>query len=296
MTAQNVALQEADFPGLYQAADSASLRGQRHFMRAVKWRLLSVLLAAAFGLLTTYSHYYAIASALAFLSALLIELYILKEKPERVWYDGRALAESAKSLTWRYAVGAAPYQIGSATEDAAERFRQQIRELLRDAPQTGITATDAPVVSKAVRRLRSSPLCERRRAYLQGRIIDQQCWYAKKAEFNRIRALRWRLVLLGVELAGFLAAMIHVSQVINIDLAGVAAALIGAGAAWLTTKQHESLAHAYSFTSNELSIIRDRLEGMDHEDEDLWSTEIGDAEEAISREHTMWRASRSSVR
>lgn len=43
-----------------------------------------------------------------------------------------------------------------------------------------------------------------------------------------------------------------------------------------------------------LSAIHDRLQ-MIH-DEAEWASEVEQAEEAISREHTLWRASRSSLR
>jgi hypothetical protein len=37
------------------------------------------------------------------------ELNVRSVRPEDRWYDGRALAESAKSLVWRYSVGGLPF-------------------------------------------------------------------------------------------------------------------------------------------------------------------------------------------
>lgn len=56
-------------------------------------------------------------------------------------------------------------------------------------------------------------------------------------------------------------------------------------------KQHESLATAYALASSELRSIADLLHGVEKEEE--WAKFIDEAEGAISREHTMWRAARS---
>ncbi|MEU1012302.1 hypothetical protein [Streptomyces sp. NPDC005890] len=65
----------------------------------------------------------------------------------------------------------------------------------------------------------------------------------------------------------------------------------GAGVAWFAVRQYETLGRAYTFAATELSIIHGRLSQAD---EDGWAQEEADAEEAISREHTMWRASRGA--
>ncbi|GGQ08215.1 hypothetical protein GCM10010279_14660 [Streptomyces mutabilis] len=55
-----------------------------------------------------------------------------------------------------------------------------------------------------------------------------------------------------------------------------------AGSAWLAVRRHETLGRACTFAATELSVIHERL------------AKVPDAEEAISREHTMWRASRGA--
>nr|WP_275934633.1 SLATT domain-containing protein [Curtobacterium citreum] len=79
-----------------------------------------------------------------------------------------------------------------------------------------------------------------------------------------------------------------------LPLAGVvtAAAFIGAGAAWLALKQHTTLESAYSLTAAELQKQDATLTSAT---KDEWAAALADAEEAISREHTMWLASRSDL-
>jgi hypothetical protein len=103
---------EGEFPALYRAADWNSLAGQRRYLTATGLRLAMLVAAAIFGLFswrTGGGDVAGIAAAGAFGVALLSELYLLQERPDRVWYDGRAAAESAKTLTWRYMVGGNPF-------------------------------------------------------------------------------------------------------------------------------------------------------------------------------------------
>jgi hypothetical protein len=69
------------------------------------------------------------------------------------------------------------------------------------------------------------------------------------------------------------------------------AAALAAGSAWFAVRQYETLGRAYVFAATELSVIHQRLLLAG---EDSWAQEVADAEEAISREHTMWRASRGA--
>jgi hypothetical protein len=51
----------------------------------------------------------AVATVVALVGAVIVEIWLLTDRPEQAWYDGRALAESAKTLAWRFAVGSAPF-------------------------------------------------------------------------------------------------------------------------------------------------------------------------------------------
>lgn len=76
----------------------------------------------------------------------------------------------------------------------------------------------------------------------------------------------------------------------EVDLAGLCAAVVASGAAWVALKQFTTLASAYSTTAAELALQASRLEVVEEVD---WSVKVVDAEEAISREHTLWLASRT---
>jgi SMODS and SLOG-associating 2TM effector domain 3/SMODS and SLOG-associating 2TM effector domain 1 len=288
-------LPDSALPGLFQGADRLSLQGQNRFLLASRVRLVLIVVAAAGGAfsLQVMARFdvAALTTVIALVGAIVTEVWLLVEKPELDWYDGRALAESAKTLTWRYAVGAAPFE--DMRDRAAEgRFVDELETLLREAPSTAVAPTAAPAVSNELRQLRDAPLRERRESYLQYRIDEQSRWYTGKSEWNVGRARRWRVVLLVLEAVGVVAALVRTVGLVELDVAGIVAALVGAAAAWLATKQHDGLGRAYAFAANELSLARARLVRVVTQAE--WAREAADAEEAISREHTMWRASRSS--
>lgn len=233
-------------------------------------------------------------TVLALVGALVLEIWLLTERPDKTWYDGRALAESAKTIGWRYAVGGAPFPV-NVNEPAAEgAVTEQLKKLLRDVPDAKIDPSVAPAISQAMRSLRGKNITDRKQSYLRARIIDQQQWYTSKARWNQKRAIYWRIGMLGAEVVGISVALVRTLGFIDVDLVGIVAAVVATGAAWLAVKQHDSLSRAYAFAANELGIVRTRLESI--EDEDVWAKEVGDAEEAISREHTMWRASRSTLK
>ena len=81
---------------------------------------------------------------------------------------------------------------------------------------------------------------------------------------------------------------------IEFDVLGVCATLAAAIGAWLEMGQHESLARAYAIAAHELAAIRDLVPWQETEED--WAQFVGSAEEAVSREHTMWRASRAPDR
>jgi hypothetical protein len=293
-TAVGPRLNDEDLPGLFEAADTASVRGQRQYLRMTTLRLWLAIAAAALGVFPVKVgdiDLAAIATALALVGVVLTEKGLQTEKPEEHWYDGRTLAESAKSLAWRFNVGAVPFQLGGDEAETEARFTEQMRQLLADAPATSIVPSSRGAVTEGMRRLRAADLAARRTSYLEQRVDDQREWYARKANESEHRARKWQNGLFVIEAAGIAAAVARAVGYVQIDLAGVVAALIAAGAAWSGMKQWSNLKRAYTFASVDLAMVRDRLAGVTSEQ--AWAAEVADAEEAVNREHTMWRASRS---
>jgi hypothetical protein len=281
------------YPALYHAADDSALDAEHGFLRLTRIRLCAAVLAAVFAASAIWSWSdtaFHIVAAVLFLLALGVEVWLLQDRPEANWYDARALAESTKTLAWRYAVCGYPFPRAMHRRDADKEFAGRVAGLLEDAPDIDFGAAAGPSVTEKMKELRAMPLAVRGERYLRDRIGDQQRWYAKRAESHHARGQAWRVVLIIAEVLGFAGAFANVVTHYKFDGSSIVSALIGASVAWLAVKQHDTTSRAYVFASHELACAATRLQTVEGEAE--WAIEVANAERAISREHTMWRAAR----
>ncbi|WP_200919398.1 DUF4231 domain-containing protein [Curtobacterium sp. Leaf261] len=296
MQADPLGLDDSQLPGFFHAADAASLRGQRIALWGNRVRSAGAVAAAIGGALTLVVgsfDLWALVTLVGFIVAFGAELVLGVRPPERKWYMARAAAESVKTLSWRYSVGADPFFVTLPAGDAEKLFRTRIGQVARQvseavAPPEG----DGAAPTEAMEFLRAATTAQQREVYLRDRTRAQRDWYTRKATSNARASFAWRATLVGAELVAIALATLRFAGVWDVDLAGVLAAFIGAGAAWLALKQHTTLESAYSLTAAELQKQDATLTSALDDD---WARAVADAEEAISREHTMWLASRSDV-
>jgi hypothetical protein len=156
-------------PPLHDAASSMSMRAQREFLWATRVQLALTVIAAIAGVVTLQAgkndtRIGAVVGLVAFLIALLIRAYTLATRPEGRWYEGRAAAESVKTLAWRYAVGGNPFA-RSATRDADGLLVQRINEVLNSLSRLETDGTGSSQVTDDMRSLRGASLPQRRATY-----------------------------------------------------------------------------------------------------------------------------------
>lgn len=280
-----------ELPSLYVAADAASLRGERSYL-ILRGGQLVCLVAAAVGGVATLKvgdvDWASVAVAVCFSAALGLQYRLGTDKPERTWYDGRAAAESIKNVAWRYAMRAEPF-LSSPDPDGA--FATQIRDTLAELGGIALESGGPEQITDWMRTLRAADLGARRQAYVRDRLDDQWRWYTDKATTSRIMGDRWRSAIAVLAIVGTLGGIAKAIAAIDVDVLGLVATAIGASTAWLQTRQHEALAIAYGMAAQELAAVKSLAGGP--KDDVAWSTFVNDAEDAISREHTLWRASRT---
>ena len=136
-----------------------------------------------------------------------------------------------------------------------------------------------------MRQVRALDFNERRQVYLTDWIADQQRWYSEKARWNDRRARGWVLVSIVLEISGLIGGALKAFGWISFDLLGFLAASAAGVMAWIEAKQHRNLATAYGIASQELASIATELPTLNSEQR--WAAFVGQAEEAISREHSV---------
>lgn len=284
---------DTHLPSFWRDADEASALGQRHTLLYARLRLGGATLAAFGGVLSWQVGRVDAAGSiilLGFTVALISELLTWFRQPERDWYEGRAVAESVKTLAWRYAVGADPFPMSLPRDEAERVLRERISRVLDHVSDRITFNAGDSVVTDRMERLRCSGFDVQRATYIRDRTRQQRDWYARKARHNRVKAHVWRGGMVAAEVIALVLAALRVFGGWQVDLAGLMAAGIAAAAAWVALKQFSNLSAAYSIAAKELAIQTDKLRAVPATD---WSQVVADAEEAISREHTMWLASRA---
>lgn len=285
-------MSDQDFPDLYYVADQLSLKAQNRFFFVLFLNLASLVVAAG---LSVYNQPH-VCMAYAQVAALFLSLgctaYLGYSKPEKMWYGGRALAESVKTVSWRYMVRAEPFDMND--DDARAHFISKLEEILednREVSKEAVSTGDGRQISNFMRSIRKKSLDERKKFYLEDRVVNQLVWYKSKARFNTRRANLFfgLLCLANIIAIGFAISKIQNPRVENwpTDIfVAVAASLL----AWTQAKRYRELSTSYKLAAHEISLVREKLIAIDVEKE--FSLFIGDAENAFSREHTQWVARR----
>lgn len=284
-------MQERDFPSLYRSANDVSLRSQWSFLTALSLQLICLIIAAALSSLPQ-SSLFSTLQLVVLLSALGCSIFLFGARPERRWYAARAVAESIKTMAWRYACRAEPFQTSDA--DARTLFLQRIKTVLDQNKEVVKELTKflgEAQITPLMDQIRTSTTEERTKIYVKDRIEDQLSWYAKKAEENQVRSSAFFWALVGTN---FVAVVFAVTKVAGITLSfwpvDVLVAFATSFLSWMQAKKFAELASAYSLTAREICLLRENSQSKRTEAE--FSAYVGDAEAAFSREHTQWIARR----
>ena len=287
-------MQHNDFPALFLDADSSSNRYQSNYLLLIRGEYLTLILAAIFSMSFFDNIVYYMLYAAVFFIGLLILFARAQSKPEQSWYRCRALAESVKTLTWRFVMHATPF--AGAHDQAKLRFRDELHEVFRNNAETARQITGdysgGHQITKAMDEVRAKSLPERMAYYLEHRVNDQRGWYTRKSRANRDAAKFW----VGLSAVSYVVAgSMALSRIAWPDwkywpiepLIVVAASIVG----WMQIKKFNELAAAYSVTAHEIGLILPKADAIKTEAE--FSEFVNDAEMAFSREHTLWVARQS---
>jgi len=289
-------VQQASYPALFRSADDASNKKQKAYLRLIGAEYVVLLIASvlsdsAFKGSTFYLLY-------AFIFVVSGVLLLTRDfwKLQEDWYRCRALAESVKTLTWRYMMRASPFADGSPPQNARAEFRNHLYRTFDSNRATAEkidpnwSADDQ--ITGEMDRIRTFSLDERKKYYTAHRLNDQRTWYMRKAGENNRSARNW---LIATVVAYALAFVLVLARIRFPDwefwaigpIIVFASSVIG----WMQVKKFSELAAAYTVTAHEIGLIQPKLDAVDSASD--FSDFINDAELAYSREHTLWIARQS---
>lgn len=287
-------MRQEDFPGLFQAADMASVSAQKKYLASIKLYLILLVVGAGVSLLMMDSVVIEIIAAAILLGSLSTSLLLAFKRFDKLWYNGRAVAESVKTITWRYIMKAQPYD--NTDEVLARHFLlQSLREILEQNKELGQIfdprAATKAAISERMSEIRNLNLDDRKSIYLTSRVDDQRDWYARKAGQNKKGALFWFIFLCVAQALALICVLVKIAKP-EWHYLPISILLIMAGSAltWMQTKRYQELATAYSLAAHEICLLRQNIDGISTESD--FSAFVNDSETAFSREHTQWQARR----
>lgn len=308
MPVERERLTDADLPGAHGIADAESKTGQMlaRLFTGAELGLLAFAALASVGSWKVADGKWDLVGAIAFVTLLVaLGLHIgrVALRTEQRWYLGRAAAESVKTLAWRYAVAGDPFPMRPESDDAAEKraraeLLSRLQQVLRTVEELGLglplQPQSADQITPVMNDTRRMDLAGRKDAYRRGRIDDQIGWYTSRARRHRKAAIAWGILGAVATIGGLVAAALRFLLIVELNFVGLASAMASGAVAWTQLNQHRILASSYSVAAQELGLVRERID--DSADDASWPLFVSDAEDAISREHTMWLARRGHPR
>lgn len=290
-----------DFPGLYQAADDSSVRAQKYYLIIIGLDLVFMILGALLAIYNFESNsaklIIYIISGFFLITSLILTIVLKSKAYEDTWYQGRALAESVKTLAWRYCTCSELFEKSKSSEEVNAIFINRLKELANEFKELNkhldANKISRSVISNRMESLRDLSTDKRKEVYINERIADQKKWYSKKATFNKKKYDFWFAVIV---IAQFLSVVTIVALIkepsLNWNLVGLFTTISAAAISWLQLKQHQELKQAYTTAAQELNFIEASSKSIHNENE--LSKFVLDSENAISREHTLWLAQKRS--
>ena len=288
---ENKTMNNADYPQLYRAADNLSIQHQKEHFRLLFGYLSSLVIGSAISIFCNGTIANSISLLLFILSAVLFAISKILN-PLDLWYNGRAVAESVKSMTWKWMMKAEPYQ-DIALETAFSNFKNDLHCLLHQNKtlfshyQNEDRGFDC--ISEKMKEVRKSTAKDRLSFYNRNRVENQLNWYRIKTKrFHKL------YIIYSLIVAIFYAAII-ILMIVNISMPNMSlpieliSAFVTSIVSWMEAKKYNELSCAYSLAVNDISIINANMLEGDVTDNEV-SEYVINSENAFSREHTQWIA------
>jgi hypothetical protein len=189
-----------------------------------------------------------------------------------------------------------PFHFPECQEEADSRFDSELSQIKRSRAATSSYLIErlrgTGNISEAMRRTRQMSLRQRRDLYLEDRLRGQRTWYESNATENRSSSSRWFIVVTSLQAAALTFAVLKAAWLpLPVNFASLMMTMAASFTAWTQANKHEELANSYSLAAQELREMESLAKPSSDESE--FQVFVENAEEAMSREHTMWYVRRN---
>ncbi len=280
------------YPGLYISADSTSLKAQAIYYRTLRTYLLLLVLAALISFAFPGEFFGALISAILFMITLALLIFLRVTRPDDIWYNGRAVAESVKTRAWRWMMRAEPYEDTDSIERVSKELINDLKAILHQNRTISEKLDHEDVIqdpiSEVMSSIRRMGVVDRINIYKENRINNQANWYALKSVFNKRKSKQWFIASILLHSIAIIMLLYRIKWPTLMLPVEVVATAAGAVLTWLQAKKHNELTSAYALAAHEITLIRGEALSIDSEHK--LSEFVVNSESAFSREHTQWAA------
>jgi hypothetical protein len=286
-----------EFPNIFEKADSKSLSSQNSFTRLNMGILILLVVSTFVSSIQIDNGWISLISSFLLIISLILTIWIMHFQPEKTWYDGRAIAESAKSLTWKFVTGTKPFSHKLKSSDAEEKLIKNLKQIIGQKKEffqlIGEEFAEGEQITDSMRKLRKLDFKDKVEYYSTNRLENQRAWYYKKSKENR-KNKNWSFfAIITFQVLAIIALALDFYEIIDFTVTPLMACMASSFIAWLQLKRFQELTESYGITATELNLIKSKVKHI--KDESDFEDFVDDAETAISREHTLWLARRDST-
>jgi hypothetical protein len=186
-----ICVTDKDLPASFQEADAESIGAQKTYVRLFMGLLLATLIGAGATWISTdfesIKMYGSLVAAVSTFIAFVLTTILSIRSYEKIWYGGRAVAESIKTRSWSYMMCGERYPSSLSQVEVTKRFIDDISDIFKEKGPVILTSSSGatfPQISSLMSELRNASIEERLAAYVNCRVLDQKNWYKKKAKLS----------------------------------------------------------------------------------------------------------------
>lgn len=168
------------FPCFYVLADQQAIESQKQYLSALR---ASIVLIVAASLLIYLQHFFELnyvelLVSILLLFNLILNWWIQSVKMDNLWYDYRSIAESIKTLTWKYMLKVTPF--AGPESGSTKEFRKRVKKILNDnkilLQKSKAIPAHKQFITNDMRNIRACDLKTRGLIYDKYRVQDQAEW------------------------------------------------------------------------------------------------------------------------